>query len=228
MVDAAYILNKILEWSEVWALLIPLFVLSKYKKQPGFLKPVIIYLLLALLLDTAADIIMEINSYYKQQHKSPPYSNNFLYNIHSITRFICFSSFFILLRQPFLVKAKKYLPILSAVLVVINFAFYENFFDRNHISSRLFATEAGLLLFYCLQYYLFKLQEDKSGPRQADFWIVTGLSIYVVFNFPFFLLYTTLLGKNGNLLVNLWNYHNITYIIFCIFIAKAFYVARNK
>jgi hypothetical protein len=26
----------------------------------------------------------------------------------------------------------------------------------------------------------------------------------------------------------MWNYHNLTFIILCIFIARAFYVARNN
>ena len=102
----------------------------------------------------------------------------------------------------------------------------ENFFRQDTFSSRLMATEAGILLFYCLQYYLFKLQEESTTTkRSGDFWMVTGLSIYVVFNFPFFLLYTSLKVKDQ---VNWWNIHNISYIILCIFIAKAFYVSRSR
>ena len=217
-------LLDILNWSEFWALLIPLGVLLKYKRQPKFLKPVIIYLWIALIVNLAIDTIMEVNMYYNR----PIVSNLFLYNIHSIVRFVCFSSFFALLKQPFIIPIKKYLPFVAGIFLIVNFVFFENFFNKNSFSSRLVATEAGILLFYCLQYYLFKLQEDKVAKRQADFWVVTGLSIYVVFNFPYFLLYSTLIEKHPQLCDDLWNYHNITYIIFCIFIAKAFYVARNK
>ncbi len=139
---------------------------------------------------------------------------------------MCFSVFFISLKQPYLVYTKGALPVISFLFIIANFLFFEDFFNRNAFSSRLLAIEAGILLFYCLQYYLFKLQEDSASHKKAaDFWVVTGLSIYVVFNFPFFLLYTSLEVKDQ---VNWWYVHNISYIILCIFIAKAFYVSRNR
>ena len=86
-----------------------------------------------------------------------------------------------------------------------------------------------MLLFYCLEYYLYKLQDDNFEiKKQPDFWIVTGLSIYVVFNFPYFLFYKYLLDiKEEKFVVQMWNFHNVTFIIFCIFIAKAFYTSRH-
>lgn len=216
------IIYKILDWSEVWALLIPLAVLWKYKRQPRYFKPVIIYVWLALLIDIPIDVAY----IFKQAVPSWLWPNNYLYNIHSIVRFLCFSTFFILISNPYLAKINKLIPLLSIILITTNFIFFENFFSPNTFSSRLLATEAGILLFYCLQYYLFKLQEDNTTTKKtADFWMVTGLSIYVVFNFPFFLLYTSLDIKDQ---VNWWNIHNISYIILCIFIAKAFYVTRNR
>jgi hypothetical protein len=216
------LIYKILDWSEVWALLIPLAVLWKHKKQPRFFKPIILYVWLALLIDIPIDLAY----IFKQSMPSWMWPNNYLYNIHSIVRFTCFGAFFILLNQPYLVKIKKLLPVISFACILVNFLFFENFFTPNTFSSRLLATEAGILLFYCLQYYLFRLQEDNAGSKKGnDFWMVTGLSIYVVFNFPFFLLYTSLDIKDQ---VNWWYIHNVSYIILCIFIAKAFYVPRNR
>lgn len=213
---------EILDWSEVWALLIPLFYLWKYPAQPKYLRPVIIYLWLALLIDIPIDLAYKFKPYVP----SWMWPNNYLYNIHSIVRFACFAAFFIALKQPFLGKLKRILPFITLAFVLINFILYEHFFTPSTFSSRLLATEAGVLLFYCLQYYLFKLQEDNpQEKRKADFWVVTGLAIYVVFNFPFFLLYTSL---EIDAQINWWYFHNISYIVLCIFIAKAFYVSRNR
>ena len=56
-----------------------------------------------------------------------------------------------------------------------------------------------------------------------DFWVVTGLSIYVVINFFVFLFYVPLLTENPDLADRMWSIHNLAYITMCIFIAKAFY-----
>ena len=217
--------QQILDWSEVWALLIPLFVLLLYPKQPRYLTPIIIYLVLALIIN----ILIDVGWKYKEHVPQWMQSNNFLYNIHSFVRFICFSLFFNLLGKPFNRKIQKIIPILSIVFIIINFSFFEYFFKKEFFSSRLLATESGLLLFYCLQYYLHKLQDESDNlKRLPDYWVVTGLSIYVVFNFFYFLLYTTLL-ENGytKFVEQMWNYHNLSFIILCIFIARAFYVGRH-
>ena len=96
---------EILDWSEVWALFIPLIVLFVKKKQPAFLKPVIIYLFIALPLNLFADIIWK----FQVVHHFPHWlkTNTYVYNFHSIVRFLLFSIFFIKLHQPFLVRIKK-------------------------------------------------------------------------------------------------------------------------
>lgn len=216
-----------LDWSEVWALLIPLTVLLLFKKQPRYLKPVVIYVCLAFVINLTGNILGD----YGKDLGLPSFlqRNTFMYNTHSIVRLACFSAFFILLKQPYLVTLKKVVPLLSLLFVIINFAFFEDFNSEYHLSGRLLATEAFLLLLYCLQYYLFKLNEDIEAPkREADFWMVTGLSIYVVINFFVFLFYVPMINKNLRLAEKMWDYHNIAYIILCIFIAKAFYDSHRR
>ena len=90
--------------------------------------------------------------------------------------------------------------------------------------SNLLAAEAYLLLIYCLLYYLSKLRaEDSDVSRGADFWVVTGLSIYVVVNFFVFLFYVPMIKFDSNLAERIWDVHNIAYIILCILITRAFY-----
>jgi hypothetical protein len=213
-------LQLILDWSEVWAPLIPLLVLLFRPKQPSFLKPVILYVWFAFFINLAGDIISDFKIYFPWWLQS----NNLLYNVHSVIRFICFSYFFITLPQGSFLTLRKLLPMLSIVFIIINFSYFEDFTNTDHLSGNLLATEAYLLLIYCLQYYLSLLRDEKevisSGP---DFWIVTGLSIYVVVNFFVFLFYVPMITENTSLAIHIWNVHNVAYIIFCIFITKAFY-----
>ena len=145
-------------------------------------------------------------------------------------RFTCFSYFFISLPQASFFTFRRFLPLLSLLFLIINFTYFEDFTNPAHLSGNLLATEAYLLLIYCMQYYLSQLRAEieviSSGP---DFWIVTGLSIYVVINFFVFLFYVPMIIENPFLADKIWDVHNIAYIIFCMFIIKAFYEpVRNK
>jgi hypothetical protein len=221
------LLQSALDWSEVWSLFIPLVVVLLIKKQrPAFLKPVVIYVWLALAINLIIDFIWVFKRYLPAWLQS----NNPYYNIHAITRFACFSIFFMMLPQVSFGKLKKTLVVASAVFILINFFFFENFFDPGHLSGNLLATEAYLLLIYCLQYYLAELRND--GPsifNGPDFWVVTGLGIYVVISFFVFLFYLPMLQIDPVLSDRMWNFHNIAFIIFCIFLTKALYGPfRNK
>jgi hypothetical protein len=217
-------LLKALDWSEVWALLIPLAVLLFRRQQPATLNPIIVYLCIGFTINLAIDIIMILNIY----RQSTDLSNNALYNLHSVVRFICFSIYFIRLPQPAFMKFKKALGLASGLFLVINFSFFENFFNHNSLSGNLLATEAYLLLVYCMLYYLAELRDDNRNLfKGPDFWVVTGLSIYVVINFFVFLFYLPMIDVDVYLAVDIWNVHNIAYIIFCLFITKAFYGSAN-
>ena len=219
-------IQSALDWSEVWALLIPLIVLFFKRQRPRFLKPVIIYLWLAL----GINLVIDFTWYFKSYLPAWLQSNNPFYNIHAVARFACFSIFFMLLPQSSFRPLKKWLVAVSAVFILVNFSFFEHFFNPDHLSGNLLAAEAYLLLIYCMQYYLAELRDDSraifGGP---DFWIVTGLSIYVVISFFVFLFYLPLLNFDPVLSDSMWNFHNIAFIIFCIFITKALYGPfRNK
>jgi hypothetical protein len=208
----------LLDWSEVWAVLIPAVILLR-KKQPETLRPVVWYVWLALAINVLIDLTWKFRTILPANYNS----NNYLYNLHSVIRFFLFSAFFIGLKQPFLTKTKKIIPVLYGIFLLINFGFFENFFNYWLFSSRLLSVEAILLMFYALQYYMFKMREsvDIIGYK-ADFWIVTGLGIYMSINFFIFLLYNELTLRMQNFAINLWNVHNITFIIFNLFLAKAF------
>ena len=215
------LLVSALDWSEVWALMIPLSILLFRRQQyhPS-LKPVIIYLWLGFLINLVIDVIMGINIYFKQDL----FSNNPFYNIHSVVRFTCFSIYFIRLQPGSFAKIKKALAIFSFLFMAVNFLFFEKFFNHDAFSGNLLAMEAYLLLVYCMLYYLTELKNDSDDLfNTPHFWVVTGLCLYVVINFFVFLFYLPMLDVDWRIAVNFWNVHNIAFIIFCVFITKAIY-----
>jgi len=218
-------LTDILDWSEAWAPLIPLAIWVRHMGQPGYLRPVVLYIWAAFFIDLVIDLIWKCRT-----HISPPWnSNNYLYNVHSLVRFYLFALFFIRLNQPFLVRVKRLVPWLFGLFVVLNFSLSEHFFDYYNLSSRLLAMEAGILLFYCLQYYFYKVKEDEEiGINQPDFWVVTGLGIYVVINFFIFLLYNELTAYDVHFAVDIWTVHNLSYIVLQLFLAKALYESTRR
>jgi len=199
--------------------MIPLSVLLFRRQQPSSLRPVIVYLWLAFLVNVAIDIIMAINIYSGTQNLS----NNPLYNIHSVLRFTCFSFYFIHLQKNSFAQLKKLLALFGLVFLFVNFGFFEDFFNRESFSGNLLTVEAYLLLAYSMLYYLAELKDDENLFDGPHFWVVTGLAVYLVTNFFVFLFYMPMITVDIELAINIWNVHNIAFIIFCLFITKAFY-----
>ncbi len=226
-----HIVQQILDCSEIWALFIPLFFMLKGKDATLYLKPVRIYVWVALILSILIVLIAKRNKWLGLPIETSPEwlgSNNFLYNMHATIRFFLFSWFFILLNQKTLSLIKKIIPVVFLICFAINFIFLENFFSYWSFSGRLLSIESTILLFYCLLYYMHMLNDDESSFRKSpSFWVVTGLSIYVVVNVPIFLFYIALYRQFEEFTIGIWDIHNISYIIFCIFLGKAFYESRK-
>jgi hypothetical protein len=220
------ILESIFNWSEVWALLIPLFFVIFGHKQPALLKPVIIYLWLALILNIFGDVIGDFDEtlHFPQWLQS----NNPLYNIHSVVRFACFSYFFISLPQPQFKTFKKIIVLVFVLFFIIDFTFFEHFFYFDHLSGNLLSAEAYTLLIYGMLYYLAVLNDESDTAFKGPvFWITTGLCIYVVVNFFVFLFYVPMITQDIKFALGIWNVHNAAYLLLCLFITRALY-ATNR
>ena len=202
---------KILDYSEVWATIFPILIWCIKKPKQDFLVPVKIYLLLAVILNILIDLAyFEIFT-----------DNNFLYNITSIFRLFSFMWFFALFNIPSDKKIQFALFFIAASLITINFIFIDLF---KSFSSKTFTLEGIMLIIFCVLYFLRKLKSDEiSSSFDASLYIVTGLAVYEAVCFPIFLFYDMLIEKTKGYAVDIWNVHNIAYIVFCLFIARAFY-----
>jgi hypothetical protein len=131
--------------------------------------------------------------------------------------------YFLHLQKNSFIRLKKFLAMLAIAFLVVNFIFFENFFNPDTFSGNLLTVEAYLLLVYCMLYYLTELKDGENPFNGPHFWVVTGLAIYLVTNFFVFLFYIPMVTVDVDLAINIWNVHNIAFIIFCLFITKAFY-----
>lgn len=210
-----------LDWAEVSALIIPLFAWYKYRRQPRILKPIAYYLIVALFVNLCGNLIAD----FKEPLQLPTslQRNTFIYNAHSIIRFLFFSRFFYLLNIP---KAKLYhlfSVTIFGLFVAVNFSTREAFNSDEHLSGDLLSLEAFLLLLLCLHYYFHLLLRDSAiDSRNKSFWVVTALACYVVINFFLFLNYVPLIHTDPKQAEKMWDVHNIAYIILCLLIAKSF------
>ncbi len=218
--------DSVLDWSEVWAPLIVILILLWQPRQPEVLQPVVWYVCLAFVINLSADIIGHFKHYLPEWLQY----NNPLYNIHSVARFICFSIFFLRLPRAAYNNIKKALVLIWLIFFIVNFGFLADFFFYDLLNASLLTMEGFILLVFCLLYYLAELKNDSQEfSNDPVFWVVTGLSIYVVSNFFIFLFYVPVAEEIITLSVSLWNIHNIAYIILCVFLTKAFYgTVRTK
>src|SRR5688572_30497355 len=226
------IFRTIFDWSEVWALLIPLIVLIIFKPKGDWVAPIKWYLFTAFLLNSCIDFIWYVNKqgwFGVSDPKKNWWNNNIFYNLHSITRIFLFSWFFSI-QGVGLKKIARIIPVVFLCGVIIfylvkkdGFSYFDPAYESIfYICSYLLATEAGLLLFYCLWYTNKILREDKPmfSSSHPPFWVVGGLTVYTSVNFFIFLFYDYLNNKfYENFLLSTWDLHNSLFIILCTCIA---------
>jgi hypothetical protein len=201
--------QQILNWSEVWATLIPLVVALFVKSNNIYLRPLFFYLCFALIAYLCIDLA------YVNLIKN----NNTIYNGLSILRLFFFIGYFALLNVPSNKKIRRLIfvvVILMEVFVILE-AGFKNF------NSLIFGLEAIILIIYGLLYF-FKTShsEELDDSSGSTLLVITGLLIYESCCFFIFLFYSDLAVKDVLFAVNLWNVHNVVYIVMCLYFSKAF------
>lgn len=235
-------IQLILDWSEVWSPLLPLAFYMFLRPKARWIKPIFYFLIVTLLFSIAIDVIWKrktlgINEWFEKYlwwwwDTTPSgkkvFKNNIFYNLNSLARLLFFLMFFKYF-YPVFKKIHRVIPWLFLILMVINFIWFENIKD---FSSRQHAVEAAILL-YCSLLYFYKttMDENVASPSTLpEFRVVTGLTLYTAINFFIFLFYKYLMASDQfkAYATEIWNVHNISFIILNLFIAAAIIKAKKN
>jgi hypothetical protein len=230
--------KEILDWSEVWAPLIPLTIYFIKKPRANWVIPILIYLLFAIFFSVWIDftwksVDLGIDTWckkylwwlYRYHNKEQWLYNTIFYNLFSLVRVAIFSWFFIRINSHY----KKFYTItllLFILFYVINFGLFQ---DIMVFSSRVLAFDAGILLGFCLSYfYKINLDDNIASPiALSQSWVVTGLTLYTAVNFFIFFFYSYITEASSVYAKNIWNVHNFSYIMLEILIAISFWKAKK-
>ena len=226
------VLKEILDWSEVWAPLIPLTVYLLLRPKNNWIKPILFYLVIAVLFSTIVDLTWKSKRLSIEEWCQRTFSwlyigekkdlyNTIFYNLLSFSRFIFLTWFFAIINKIHL-RLYKALLFSFVVLVLVNFIFFEDIILD--FSSRTFTVEALILLLFSLLYiYKVNLDDEIASPLSLpEFWVVTGITIYTTVNFLIFLFFDYLITAFEEYAIDIWNVHNVTNIILCLFISIGF------
>jgi hypothetical protein len=230
------ILKEIFDWSEVWSLLIPLAIYLIKRPKAPWVKPILIYLLIAFFFNVIIDVtwksrVLGIEDWSKKVfwwlylgEKKRLY-NTIFYNLFSFARVAIFAWFFLKINSQYK-KIYTITLLLFILFYIINFGLFQNILV---FSSRVLAFDAGILLVFCLSYfYKINLDDSIASPiALPQSWVVTGLTLYTAVNFFIFFFYSYITDANKQYAKDIWNVHNFSYIMLNIFIAISFWKAKK-
>lgn len=216
------IFQIIRDWSEVWALLIPLTVILVHKPKGTKTSWLILYVIFALVLNIASTIIAQFHGSMPSWLKN----NNILYNLHSVARVIFFSLYIGRVRSYKYPIAFKLLLMAYIGFIIINFNFIES---ALYLSPNLFAAESIILLIVCLLYFFRSLQDESDiyWLKQPSFLVCAGVCFYEVITFFVFLFFNIINyspeHKDISFADILSLIYMISFVILCILLAMALY-----
>lgn len=232
-------LIEIMDWSEVWATLIPLtFFIIKKPARP-WVRPLVIYLSISLLFFLIVDITFKsktlgLEAWCKKVFSWLYYGENqdlyntLFYNLVSLTRLLMMTWFFSIINKGYN-KVHRIVAVLFIAFVVINFSFFEKI--TIDFSSRMLTTEAAILLLFCLLFiYHVNLDDEIASPMALpEFWTVCGLTLYAAINFFIFFFFRYLITTaEVDFAKGVWYVHNSSFILLNIFITISFLKASKK
>lgn len=214
-------LYEIIRWSELWALLIPLTILRMYRTSHPELKPIILYLWIALPLNFLSLTISEFSQYIPSFLKN----NNIFYNVHSVIRVILFGTY---ITRTGLLKSRKFFRFVLPVyflLALIYFWFRKSPLD---FSFEIYCIESVTLLGLCISYFLLSIKDESDTIWMDDtsFLLCTGISFYESITFFVFLFFDALWRINKSFGETTMMIFSGAYAILCIIIAIA--LSRSK
>ena len=172
---------------------------------------VVIYVFAALVINILVDVPWKF--YRKGTFLEVAFSfNNLLYNLHSILRLFLFLLFFKHVNIPTGKLKRNLLFLCFFCTILLNFVFFDSI---RAFSSKVFTIESAALLICCIYYFISELRNEEAVSESGSVLVViTGLAVYEAVCFFIFLFYEILAAEAEKFAIDLWDIHNIFYIIF--------------
>lgn len=215
--------NIILDWSEVWALLIPLLIIVRYRPKGKSAGPLTGYVIAGFLLNLLAICMVEFHQYVPGWMYIDDFiNNNIVYNTHSLVRVLFLSAYILAVRPYRFPVLLKTLLAAYLVFILINFSFFSSPF---YLDTKLFAAESIVLLLMCFTYFFHSLHDESKTNwlKHPAFIVCTGVCLYEVITFFIFLFFYPLSITNTSFFVVTMRIYTLAFILLCILLAVALY-----
>lgn len=204
------------DWLEVWPIVIPLIIILIYRPKEPQIRPLIIYIYIAFVLNLAATLVIAF--FY-----SLPLSlrnNTYLYNIHAVVRVMFFSWYIFSIRWQN--KMNVLVSILTAFLIFTVIHFWR-FFSLMEFSNILHSLEAVLLIALCALFFLNIINDDseKDWMSEPSLLICIGIGIFETVALFIYLFFYELSNKDHDFGKITMTIRKLSYLILCIMIGIA-------
>jgi len=219
------IFQFLIDWSEVWALLIPLIVILVYKPKGPFVNWLIGYIILSFILNTAATLMVEYNNLFPIAMSNM--GNNIFYNLHSFFMVVFLGWYIVNTRESRYKNILKMLILGYILFVIVNFILWESVF---RLSTNHFTAGSIVLLILCFTYFLQLLVSDDNKInwiRHPSFIICVGVCLYLAITFFIFLFFYPLFNNKSESVRSfaqlMMKVYQAAFIVFCILISIGLY-----
>ena len=216
------------DWSEVWALLIPLIIILIYRPKGKNVSLLIIYVILAFILNFFAIWMVE---FYYWVPSWMTKGNNVFYNIHSFIMVILFGWYIIRVRSYKNVHIMRFILFAYVAFVLLNFILRDS---PLLLSTRHFTVGSTVLLLMCLFYFFRTIMEESriNWLRHPSFIICTAVCLYQAITFFIFLFIYPLFDETYNrdlsFAMLMMRVYQIIFVIFCILLAIGLFQYRKR
>lgn len=220
------IYRTISDWSEVWALFIPLAVILRKPRRCRECLPLVIYVFVALLLN----IISVLIQLYQDEMPAYLQNNNLFYNLHAVARVYLFSWYIGLISNKRFSSVAKAAIIVFSLFLAVNFIFIESILD---LSKWLPVAETVILLLLCMKYFLFSIKDDSeiNWIKDPSFSACTAIALYVAATFFVFLFITSpwvTYKVNLQFTLMIAEFYKLIFLIYCVLLAIAIYRTSKR
>jgi hypothetical protein len=223
-ISSLKILQIIQNWSEVWALLIPLTIIF-IKKPAGKGVPWLVsYIIFAIIINFFAQFVLE---FYTLLPTGLRVGNNLFYNLHSLARVSLLGAYIISLRNYKYAIFMKLLLGCYILYAILNFILWES---PLLLSSYFYSVGSSVLLIFCFIYFIQSIsdEEQTNWLKHPSFIICTGIAVYEAITFFIFLFLFPLFDKDPGFAAIAMRIYLGCFLLFCILLAIGLYKYRAK